>query len=349
MINLDSPNSVIIWGFKHPERYHTHSHIHEGFFRAAKHLWGDRAYWLDDKDDLSKVDFRDSLIITEHEAAKRGMPIEESSFFVIHGMNNDKVLVDKMSHITKKLSWNVFHDYSHGNTFRNCTNSVELADYSEFLKGLKPGPPKDSEVDANRVYISEDFYYYPNERNMDFRWATDLLPHEIEENKKSVRIWNPDSKVIHYVGSLWFCNEKEISAFQRVCNDNQIEFRPVGAGQRGVVSIEENIRLVRESHFSPAIVGTHHCVEGYLCCRILKNVSYGMAGITNSKRVNDIFDGKLIFNEDPYQLFHDARNQLPNWTVERVQELMDIVKNRHTYVQRFESILKTAKLVMEAE
>ena len=178
---------------------------------------------------------------------------------------------------------------------------------------------------------------------MDFRWATDLTPAEIAA-QQPLSFPGP-TRTINWVGTQWFVNQKELGAFKQACSENNIDFRAVGAGQNGVVSIEENIRLIRESYFAPAIVGSHHIVEGYAPCRIFKNISYGAMGVTNSKRVNDIFGGQLIYNPDPRELFYQAVAELPKIPEQRIRELMDYVAKKHTYLNRVDAILKAIRVI----
>jgi len=246
-------------------------------------------------------------------------------------MSNDHELRERMASIRTRLSWNVYHDFSHSH-------------------GLGSGGqlPVPYPIDPNgAVELDEDFMFYPRERHLDFRWATDLLPAEIEENKRGASLLRPDRDTIWWVGSTWHVNERELTTFKRACDDGKINFKPIGAGQRGVVSIEDNVRLVRESYFAPAIVGTHHVTEGYAPCRIFKNISYGRYGVTNSARVNKIFGGKLIYNPDPYQLFFDARERLQAMQIGELHALMDEVATKHTYVNRIAGILRAARQVME--
>jgi hypothetical protein len=332
LIDLDNCRFVV-WGFKND--YRTHSHIHEAFYRTLK-LSGKSVLWLDSKDDLN-IDFSNTFFITEHEAAKDGMPLRDDCFYTIHGLNDDLVLKDKMSSIFKKpyediknrLGWNVYHDFSH----------------SHGLGGtvLKRGGELICPVSlADAVELDEDVMFYPKERHIDFRWATDLLPYEIEAYKPS-KVFRDDSSVINYVGTLWFVNEKEIAAFKKACDENNIRFELTGAGTHGVISVEDNIRLVRESYMAPAISGSHHLTEGYAPCRIFKNISYGQFGITNSARVNKIFGGKLIFNPNPYQLFYEARERLKSVSLSELHSLMDEVAQKHTYLNRLSAILTAAK------
>ena len=324
----------VVWGFKN--FYHTHSHIHEAFYRALKFM-GKDALWLDEGDDVSRIDFSDTFFITEHVAA-RSIPLDASSYYVVHGGLSDDYIRAKLFGY-KTLTWNVYHDVSH-----SCGSMGIL------LKNWNPNTPKLTE----KIWIDEDAPLYPRERHMDFRWATDLTPPEIEANKIGARLLNTDSRVINWVGTFWHVNEKEIAEFRRACNESGVDFRHYGAGQadgdghlgqQKVVSITKNISLVRESYFGPAIVGSHHLTEGYAPCRIFKNISYGQFGVTNSSRVNTIFKSKLIYNPDPYQLFFQAREELSTMPIERLYALMDEVASKHTYVNRINSIFKAIEIM----
>ena len=198
---------------------------------------------------------------------------------------------------------------------------------------------------ADAVELDEDVMFYPQERHMDFRWATDLLPEEIQKNKPT-KVFRDTSDVIHYIGTLWFVNQTEIAAFKRACDENKIRFEMSGAGQNGIVTREDNEKLVKDSYMAPAISGSHHLTEGYAPCRIFKNISYGQYGVTNSDRVQKIFGGKLIFNPDPYKLFYEARERLQSTTLDDLYKLMDEVAAKHTYVNRINNILTAARLVL---
>jgi hypothetical protein len=328
-INLASAK-FIVWGYKSMQNYHTHSHIHAGLHRAAEFL-RPGSLWLDHHSNLDKIDFANSIFITEHDAA-RNIPMRDDCFYVVHGMSDDARCREQISSLGKyHLSWNVYHDYSHvyGTQGNPAAHGITTMQFPL----------------TEKIWLGEDCPFYPKEQHMDFRWATDLLPHEILGLKRPTA-WSPWSREINWVGTFWHVNEKEIQAFSKACNENGIAFRHHGAGQKGIVSIDGNIALVRNSRFAPAIVGSHHITEGYAPCRIFKNISYGQMGITNSKRVNDIFGGKLIFDPDPYKLFYTAIEQLQSLPVEKVWDLMDEVAAKHTYVQRISKILEAAHHVV---
>lgn len=96
---------------------------------------------------------------------------------------------------------------------------------------------------------------------------------------------------------------------------------------------------------APAIQGEWQCRQGYIPCRIFKNISYGQFGITNSKTVFDLFGGNIIYNTDTYQLFMDAEEYIRNATIEDLYKQMDFVRDNHTYISRINCLLTFANMV----
>ena len=68
-------------------------------------------------------------------------------------------------------------------------------------------------------------------------------------------------------------------------------------------------------------------------------------GITNSERVNELFENKLVYNPDTYQLFYDAKKRLQTMNFLELFELMDLVKAKHTYINRIYTLLDFLNLV----
>lgn len=181
---------------------------------------------------------------------------------------------------------------------------------------------------------------------VDFPWATNLLPNEII---KPSRVFNYESKVVNYVASAWNSASREITAFGNACTDNGIEFRHIGQGFTGAVSVDENCRLVRASYLAPALTSQEQTETGYIPCRIFKNISYGQFGITNSAAVNDFFDGALIYDPDPAKLFYEARSRLAHESVDKLHHLMNVVATKHTFLNRIDSLINAARQILESK
>lgn len=316
MFKLDNCRFVV-WGYK--SRYTTHSHIHAAFERALDYL-GREVHWMD----ADPPNDPNIFFLTNHDVAGQ-LPLRDDCFYLVHGLNDYAPLRERFAEVPH-CSWNVYHAASH----------------SHAPGGAGPIP---GALDPATQWLAPDTPFWPAERRLDFRWATDLVPPEIEALKPE-RILGRDSRVVNWVGTRWFVNEHELSEFSRACRNGGVEFRHLGAQRGGAVSIEENIRLVRESCMAPAISGSHHITEGYMPCRLPKNISYGQPGITNSPRMQDLFEGLLIFDPDPYRLFATARERLASYTVKELHHLMDLVATRHTYVQRLDAIFEAVRLCL---
>ena len=184
--------------------------------------------------------------------------------------------------------------------------------------------------------IDDCIYGNRKEKMIFMPWATDLLPDEIDDIKQKHTTAKKQS-MINWVGTIGgerFGNQIELNGFQKACKENGIVFN-----QSVNVSMEEGIDLIKASYMAPAIQGTYQCEKGYVPCRIFKNISYGQWGITNNKVVYDLFKGKVIYNSDTYQLFYDAKEYIDNAPISELYELMDFVKNNHTYINRIETVL----------
>lgn len=279
-----------------------HSHTHSyihAAFYRAFKHLGYEIYWVKDLDELSTIDLHNTLFITEGQV-DADMPKRHDCYYILHNWNPDNYQ-------------DLFYD----------NRCILLQVYTHDCL----------------PYVTEkiDDYIYSNskEKMIFMPWATDLLPDEIDIIKNNCPMKKDNS--ITWVGSIGggrFGNENELVGFKKACEENNIAFN-----HRVNISEEEGINLIKSSCMAPAIVGTYQLEKGYIPCRIFKNISYGQWGITNSKTVYDLFKGKIIYNSDTYQLFYDAKEYIENASMEELYELMDFVKDKHTYINRIETLL----------
>ena len=283
----------------HKLHSHTHSYIHNAFVRAFKHM-GYQTFWFDNNDNVSNFDFKNSLFITEGQVDKN-IPIRDDCFYVLHNCTDKKYT-----------------------QLREKNTSITLQVYTDDVWKY------------NIPQIEACIHYDIPGRGLYMPWATDLLPHEIEVNKPQIT-FNKTSKKISWVGTVGggeFGNINEINNFKIACAENNILF-----SQTGNISVAENTKLIRRSYMAPTIVGTWQHKVGYIPCRIFKNISYGQFGLTNSIRVSELFQHKIVHNNDTYQLFYDAKSKLENMQLSELHSLMDLVKEKHTYINRINTIL----------
>jgi hypothetical protein len=294
-------DKVVVWGHLNPG--HTHHWIHYAYNRTFKHM-GYKTHWLPDEKNKS-FDFSNTLFFVsglEH----KNIPLRKDCRYILHNcqMNKYKSLFEQGNCIILQV-------YTHDVLERNVLEIDDLT-YLDFERKV--------------VYMP---------------WATDLLPHEINEIKKQLQK-NPPKKErsVHYVGSVGhdpnpeFSNVEPITRFSQRCNELGINFN---IHRR--IPMEENIKLVQQSIIAPAIQSPWQCRKGYIPCRILKNISYGQMPATNSETVYTLLKEKVIYNSDTSTLVDDALKRASNLTQEELFELMDLVRDKHTYINRIKVLL----------
>lgn len=285
---------VIIWG--HKLHSHTHSYVHNAFYRAFEYMGYD-THWFDDTDDVSDFDFSNSLFITEGQVCKN-MPIVNGSKYVLHNCYDEAM-------------WNKIK--------------------AENIKYLKLQTYTDDVLKYNAEKIEEGIYYESDMLYM--MWATDLLPHEIvpDDTERTNKSW-----WIGTIGEGKFGNMNELDNFKIACRENSIEF-----AHANNLSIEDNRARIRESYLAPAIVGTWQKEKGYVPCRAFKNISYGQIGLTNSRSTKIVLGDHIIYNPDEYELFYLGREAIMSpYYNSKLIAAMDFIKEKHTYVNRINTILR---------
>jgi len=339
-------NKVIIWGF--PLHTHTHSYIHNGWVKAFKHLKYE-TYWFHDKDFPNEniFDYNNTLFITEGYADDK-IPIINTSIYFVHICINPEKYLGKVKRLIeirylvdyiKDCNYNYILDKAKCNKISNATYYEKLYNNAGLAK-----------YNNNPILMNYECIYTC--------WATDLLPEEIKEENIELSNNGNGEKIIYWCGSYDTNSNKELLKFVNAANEKNIKF-VFNNPWNNPLSSEDVKSLTMKSIMSPDIrcsgdpnkinlgeTGTCHKSIGYIPCRILKAISYGLLGITNSKHVYELLDKKVIYNDDEYKLFHDAFNRLNDKESlkDLIKEQMKIVRENHTYVNRIKDLLKILEL-----
>ena len=316
---------LIIYGFKRPNR-NTYYFINQALERSAKQL-GYETYWLDNDHQLDDVFFNNSIILTEGWETDK-LPIAKNSIYIIHHFGNK-----------------IHGRYQHNQKYIDNNNKVFdlrfLCESFEDHNQVWDVKFKDLEKIDSCTYLQfnsgYNFIYQP--------WATDLLPHEIDENS----VYIPKQNDVYYLGTItegwhndnipsWkLDNKTRIDRFIKACNENKIGFT-VNNPIENSLTADQYKELYQKSYLSPDIRHQHHIDVGYIPCRVFKNISYGNLGMTNSKAVFDFFDQDIAYHEDPYELFYVGQRLRTNY--DKLKKMIRLVKSNHTYVNRIQSLLK---------
>jgi len=279
---------------------HTHSYIHYAFHKAFLHL-GYKTYWVRKLAELDGIDLSGTLFLTEGQVDDE-LPVRYDCWYVLHNCHHPKYgpLID--AHRVLLLQKYTYE----------CKNYV--------LEQLEP-------------YI----FFSDEHKTLYMPWATDLLPHEIHEMKGKLIPFQQRKKRAVWVGTVGdqlYGNVHQLAPFVSACKQYQCRWF-----RREVIAAEENRNLVCEALLAPAIVGAWQRENGYIPCRIFKNISYGAIGATNSEAAYDLFEGKILYNSDTAQLCTDMVTFAQEHDISDLHALMDIVRDRHTYINRINHIL----------
>lgn len=323
---------IIIWGY--PLHSHTQSYIHEGWAKGFNHL-GYETYWFHDTDYPKDFDYNNCIFIAEGYGDKN-IPLVPTSTYFINFCINPLKYIERGCRLID-LRFNVFE-------INDCNYNMTV----DFNKLVKVGPCMYYEQHSNDSSLSDK--YKKNISGYEavyLSWATNLLPHEFNfDNAKIDR-----EKTVYWLGSIGEGNTHEINKFVNTLHKEKIKFYHNDPWKTPLD--ESNIKKYTQLSFMAPDIrgsafrgdvngkpdsGTNHKLIGYIPCRIFKNIAYGQLGVTNSKRIYDLFEGNIIYNDDESSIFYDAVPHLNN--VKMIQEQMKFVKEYHTYVNRCNDILK---------
>ena len=301
---------VVIWGHKPNSarnrlgfKYtHTHSYIHQGFFRAFEYL-GYRVLWLDSTDSLDGLDFSSSIFFTEGQVDD-GIPLLRDAKYVLHHCESNKYL--------------------------ECgAKTLNLCNYVKFCDtGVSPNYPGNS---VNRI---DKWTFIDSKARAVYQpWATDLLPMEIDEI--GIAKFDRDSNFVNHVGSTKHDGlSPRFKELKLVCIKN-------GKGLKTFSGLtqSEMIQKIRGSYISLDLRGDWHRECGYIPCRIFKNLSYGKITGTNSPWVHGMFDGQIPFGNDVEDLFENTRTYSSTIQFAETLRLQKYIRDEHTFVNRAKSLL----------
>lgn len=304
-------NQVVIWG--HKLHSHTHSYIHEAFFRAFQDM-GYKTYWFDDDFTPKDFDFSKTLFFTASNVDKN-IPLREDAYYIFHHCWNKEhrcaaekygSLIEQNRCISIKCFW------------------------SPYLK-----------EDPFWIKVAPFIYKSLAFKELVFPWATDLLPQEIDEEIRNLGSYKVQPQVT-FVGTVsdsgLGSNSQELTPFFEAAKKLGLKIFTNDPWARPISS-EKHKKLIQSSLFAPSIQGAWQRDNGYIPCRIFKNISYGKLGITNSRFVYDFFGQKIIYDTDTEALFTKSYEALKTHSLSEQIELMEFIRDYHTYKQRIELIL----------
>lgn len=315
-------SKVIIWG--HPLYSHTHSYVHESYYKTFKYLGYD-VYWFHDDDYPLDFDYNNCLFIGEGFADKN-IPINETSCYYIMYCPSPIKYQNAERYVDIRMSAVDFKDHIQEYSV-NKQSSIKLGPACYFV------PKTNQKVRVVNDYVDYEMDDYDK---VYISWATNLLPEEFDEED----IYLERENLIHYSGTIspsGVCeNYSNFISFINACRKNNINFIHNDPWSNPL-STEEVISRTKKSILGIDIRGPQHLKQGLLTCRVFKNISYGHLGLTNSSAVYEELDGNCVFNTNTEQLFYDGMGNRNNYDL--IKSGMKFVKENHTYINRIHSLI----------
>jgi hypothetical protein len=300
-------NKIVIWG--HKFHRHTHSYIHNGYYKAFKKL-GYKVEWYGNDDDVTNVDFSNSLFITEHQGDEK-MPIRNDCLYVIHNIDNS-------------------------------TKKYDIPD--ENIINLKCSHRDNDMCNNVRTFNEIEHSFYGHKKHIIYftLWATDLFPEEINENIKNIDsiLKKRDDGMFYHIG---MASQTWLGIMNHLHYDLGLNIRHLGGVWQDKPEMDEYeaMEFTQKSVLPLALQDIDQIKLNYVPCRIFKNISYGRMGVTNNPFVNTFFDNKLVYNSDIKQCIQQAI-KFESLPVEkrktRIVGLMEKVRDHHTYINRVEDL-----------
>jgi hypothetical protein len=300
---------IVIWGY--PLHTHTHSYIHNGFKKGFEHL-DHEVHWFHDEDYPEDFDYDNCVFLTEGFADKN-IPLRSTSTYFVHVCVNPQKYLGNV----KKLI-----------DVRYLQESMDKDNY-EFVLDRSSCEELDRGVLYDKTSSEYDIVYAA--------WATDLLPHEILDEWVNIERENH----YYFVGSVSstgrFANAQLIQQFVDCCSEHNIGFTYVNPWQTPI-SDEDNRIITQKSILSPDFRNVTHKKWGYLACRLVKSISYGHLGMTNSPINARFIDDSIVCENEIPKLFEQGMKHKDNKDI--ILHQMSVVRNHHTYLNRINGLLK---------
>ena len=254
-VELPDGLNVVIWGLRHKRS--THRYIHSSWFKMLKRS-GIPVVWVDDELKNQSVVSDKSIVIAVNTAA-RHLPKVPGARYVLHNIDPSPFL----SCLTER-----FH----------------LLTIQVWSKPVLSDPQVQEILPCVALDDTNHVLYQP--------WGTPFAEYEwVREPLKARR------GVEYWIGSVWNNSSNQgnasmIPEWRDVLGSHGITLRKVPYGWP-----DNKIGyggLVRRSSIAAAPVGDWQRENGYLPCRLFKNVSFGAVPVGNSPIYGRLFSDSAI-------------------------------------------------------
>lgn len=262
---------IIIWGLK--SNRHSHRFIHQGFFENFL-ARAESVFWLDDSPRTNLSPFKRRLILASGMASKN-LPILPNTDYILHNVH----LTAHQQFATEILNPRILKLQVYTNTAKGA--AISSMPYVKF------------DIEASTLYQP---------------WGTPLPEsewhREIEKTTGNIEYW---------VGSIWNNsagqgNIQTVEKFKKALEMNGIKFKRIGGSRINRLGLTESkaAEFLRKSPIGATIVGDWQVANGYVPCRLFKNIAAGIAPNSNAD-FRENLGSALLFSSDMAELVDMVR------------------------------------------
>lgn len=298
---------IILWGYPHTT--HTHSYIYYGLKKGFEYL-GNDVYWFHDGNypSINDFDYENAVFFVDNQGrCDNNVPVLESGIYFSY---------DKFTNLSKYLG-----------KVKGLVN-YRVAEY----KHPTPDNKRYVEIESGVVFDNNASEEY---NVMYFHYATNLLPNEINFDWAN----NRRNNQYNFVGTIHSPrpnHEPLHQNFIQIIKDNNIQFSHHDPWINPA-SEEENIDLMQKSIFVPDFRPAEQKANHYTSDRIMKAISYGCLVVSDCHYAKDFIDHSLLTSENAQEIFDLGMEN--KYNTDLILHLMEVVKSKHTYVNRCKGIL----------
>jgi hypothetical protein len=297
--------TVTIWGLKN--KRNSFRFINKSFYENFTKL-GYETKWVDDS--AKNQDIQSDLFFVCGVASKY-IKFHKHSNYILHNVDLNSIDVDTIQ--------------------KNRINYLNLQVFTN---------------DATGETLENGNIIYNRESNTLFQpWGTPLSTSEwhdyVPKNKSKMEFW---------VGAIWNNqqnqgNKATMEIYKNLLRSFGVTLKKRGGSRINIngLSDSKNSQLVRKSRFGATIVGEWQRNAAYIPCRLFKNISFGIAPISNMKtpifikdnagfieNIQELINFAISENEkDRHSRFSSARNDLRKFTYEEnIQRILKVLRGR---------------------
>lgn len=285
---------IVVWG--HPLGSHTHSYIHQGFYHALEQIPDIDIKWCADLVAFNQLDQTDqpTLFLSEGQVLQ-DMPDLPQHYYLLH--NSERHWLKSQEN--HRVGFQFYHT--------SCRDK-SYPFFNDFQR------------------IDDSYHIY-------MPWATHLLPHEFLPMKTNHEfLLQHETKYdVAIIGQHGEAYEERIREF---ISGLTVEHPNVFRDRSNTLTDQDMATALRSARLAPALMNTWQKEQGYIPCRLMKNISMGLAPITTSSAGYEMLYHEPLYDDNEARLAEHAYQ----WANPSALAY-DLVQQHHTYLNRWELLL----------